>query len=338
MKVVRVLFLITFTAFLSACTTFMPPEEVCVARRVSADYIMTGTVENMRAYVYGNRTFLELDTSSSPSLLVTDEVGAFVTYEKIGQLYRLARRLDNFNVRVNHQLASFVATTPLMSVAKSTKTPVLLAKPAVAVAKLFPVKPPVATRPSDNDVALIEQLLVLSEKQLQAMRQTSVSIRKKSHQSQSKSNKLNSNNLNARVDTMEERFVTASAASLQVHFAPASVLFKPNPEVEKILLSSARIAQQIVVRGYTDAAVSGQINTKVALSRALDTRQFLMNNGIPSEKIKVFAQEDGDDSASNLTSEGKAFNRRVEIELVHPLIAELRGKNKAAQVVRGGQK
>lgn len=342
MKVVRVLFLITFGAFLSACTTlmsFMPQEEVCVARRVSADYIMTGTVENIRAYLYGNRTVLELDTSSSPSLFVTDEMGAFVAYEKIGQLYRLARRLDSFNVRVNHQLARFVATTPLMSVAAPAKTVVESAKPVVAVVAATKPVPvvvkPVVTKPSDNDALVIAQLLALSEKQLQTMRQTSAIIIKKSHQPQSKGKKSNSNTLNARIDKMEARFVTASSASLQVHFATASVLFKPSPEVSKILLASANIASQIIVRGYTGSAVGGQINAKVALSRALDARQFLMSHGIPSEKIKVFAQAESDVVAFNSTPEGKAFNRRVEIELVHPLIAELKAKNKTGKLVKG---
>ncbi len=332
MKVVRVLFLITFGAFLSACSLFMPQEEVCVARRVSADYIMTGTVENIRAYLYGNRTVLELDTSSSPSLFVTDEMGAFVAYEKIGQLYRLARRLDSFNVRVNHQLARFVATTPLMSVAAPAKTVVESAKPVVAVVAATKPVPvvvkPVVTKPSDNDALVIAQLLALSEKQLQTMRQTSAIIIKKSHQPQSKGKKSNSNTLNARIDKMEARFLSASSANIQVHFSPASALFKPNPEVSKVLLASARIAQHITVRGYADVSVAGRANAKLSLSRALAVRTFLMSQGIPSEKIKVFAQVDGEGAVSNLTQEGKAFNRRVEIELVHPLIAELKSKNK----------
>jgi outer membrane protein OmpA-like peptidoglycan-associated protein len=94
----------------------------------------------------------------------------------------------------------------------------------------------------------------------------------------------------------------------------------------KALIDAARIAEQINIRGRTDAVVAGPADPRIALGRAMAAQKFLVNNGIGPDKITLSAQSDGDFVAPNLNQAARAMNRRVEVEIVHNRIAHLQGK------------
>jgi len=61
-----------------------------------------------RAYVYGKATVLEFD--SAPTILVlVDEQGRRVEYERSGWLYRLPRALDHFTAWADGHATTFSA-------------------------------------------------------------------------------------------------------------------------------------------------------------------------------------------------------------------------------------
>ena len=93
--------------FLAACA-YVPLDEGA-ARRVSLDYTASGQIVDARAYVYGKHTILVFDVAPS-LLLIFDESGAQVPFEKMGLHHRLARRLDKFTVWTNGQSVTFSAT------------------------------------------------------------------------------------------------------------------------------------------------------------------------------------------------------------------------------------
>jgi chemotaxis protein MotB len=81
--------------------------------------------------------------------------------------------------------------------------------------------------------------------------------------------------------------------------------------------------QKIVVRGYTDNVPIGPelrktYPTNLALSqaRASYVAQRLVADGVPAGIIMTNGFGDADPIASNATAEGRAKNRRVEIEIV----------------------
>lgn len=100
--------------------------------------------------------------------------------------------------------------------------------------------------------------------------------------------------------------MTTAAAIVRVSFPTSSTDFKPSADVARVLVSSAKEAQAINVRGRTDARIAGPADAKIALDRALSARKFLVNNGIDGKKIKVFSTAAGDFTAPNLTDEGRA--------------------------------
>lgn len=318
MKAARIALYLAVAGVFSACA-YVPPKEG-PARRVSPDYTATGEVEDARAFLYGNITLLEFDTAPA-FLAVRDEKGGSVSYERVGRYYRLPRVLDNFTVWVNGRSVTFSApmSTRVFSapIAKApSQAPDASNGPEVvkvAAAEVAPVKP------GDEDVAA---LLKLSEAQLAEVRHLLDQANKNP-----KSTGQELFDVNRRLDEIEARMVTAAAAIVQVSFPTGSTAFKPSTEVAEVLIAAGKAADQVNVRGRTDAKVAGTLDAKIALGRALAARKFLVDHGISADKIKVFSQADGDFAAPNNTKQGRALNRRVEIEFVNARIAELKGQS-----------
>jgi len=90
--------------------------------------------------------------------------------------------------------------------------------------------------------------------------------------------------------------------------------FHPSKSLQQQLLQAARAGKRVEIRGRTDASTPNAVDREIALQRALNARVFLANNGIHPRKMQVNYMAAGDNVASNTTAEGRARNRRVEIE------------------------
>lgn len=313
MKTARIALLLSSSALFSACT-YVPSLQGS-PRVVSPDYTATGQVRDARAYVYGDRTVLEFD--ADPFFLsVRDSNGVSVAFEKLGRYYRLARRLDTFTAQANGQSVTFSAAVVTRVFSASLADPA----PALVHTRSEPVMDsttePVLAKLADTDVAA---LLTLSETQINEVRHAIDAAQNNPHATSAEYAAVN-----ARLDEIQARLVTAAAAIVNVSFPSGSTTFKPSAEVAKVLIGSAKAADRVIVHGHTDARMAGPMDPRIALGRALAARKFLMANGVNDDKIKVFAQADGDFAAPNATKEGRALNRRVEVEFVDSRIANLK--------------
>ena len=72
----------------------------------------------------------------------------------------------------------------------------------------------------------------------------------------------------------------------------------------------------IIAVGHTDAVGSDEYNQKLSVRRAESVKAYLVSKGI--EKNRVYTEGKGEKQpvADNKTAEGRAKNRRVEIEVV----------------------
>ncbi|RME14162.1 MAG: OmpA family protein [Alphaproteobacteria bacterium] len=72
----------------------------------------------------------------------------------------------------------------------------------------------------------------------------------------------------------------------------------------------------IKVIGHTDNTGSASHNLELSRQRAAAVTAVLVNNGVPASRIVTIGKGESEPVASNLTPEGRAQNRRVEIVII----------------------
>ena len=100
-----------------------------------------------------------------------------------------------------------------------------------------------------------------------------------------------------------------------IHFAFGSVEVKVPELAASVLIEQARSSALINLRGRTDGEVEMPAESRVARERAAAVRAWLVQAGVDPARIRTTWQPVGDHIASNGTVEGRALNRRVEIEV-----------------------
>lgn len=93
------------------------------------------------------------------------------------------------------------------------------------------------------------------------------------------------------------------------------------PEGRNILDQVAQQAKQlnlesVIAVGYTDSIGTPQYNQGLSERRAATVKNYLISQGIPADQIIASGRGENDPIASNATREGRAKNRRVEIEII----------------------
>lgn len=72
----------------------------------------------------------------------------------------------------------------------------------------------------------------------------------------------------------------------------------------------------VVATGHTDWTGTEAYNLKLSMRRANSVKAFLVSKGVPADRIFTEGKGESKPVASNRTSEGRAKNRRVEVEVV----------------------
>lgn len=81
----------------------------------------------------------------------------------------------------------------------------------------------------------------------------------------------------------------------------------------QILADNPEMNVEIV--GHTDNIGSDQYNQKLSLRRAETVRNYLVANGISSDRLEVKGMGESDPIADNATVEGRTLNRRIEFRV-----------------------
>jgi OOP family OmpA-OmpF porin len=71
-----------------------------------------------------------------------------------------------------------------------------------------------------------------------------------------------------------------------------------------------------LIIGYTDSTGEPEYNLDLSLRRAQAVREYLVETGVPADKLRVIGRGEADPIAPNTTAEGRAQNRRVEIIVI----------------------
>jgi hypothetical protein len=108
--------------------------------------------------------------------------------------------------------------------------------------------------------------------------------------------------------------ITDSGVVIRVFHPWAKTDFEPNEAVADALRERASAARSIEVRGMTDSPVVNPVDRMIAMERAEKARNWLVQNGIEASKIRTKYFTAGNFLSENKTEEGRALNRRVEID------------------------
>ena len=71
----------------------------------------------------------------------------------------------------------------------------------------------------------------------------------------------------------------------------------------------------IAVTGYTDSVGSNASNQRLSQRRADAVKQYLVSQGVEAKKIQTNGRGEANPVADNKTAQGRARNRRVEVEI-----------------------
>jgi OOP family OmpA-OmpF porin len=74
--------------------------------------------------------------------------------------------------------------------------------------------------------------------------------------------------------------------------------------------------ETIIAVGHTDSIGTEAYNQKLSERRAASVKSYLVSKGVPADRIYTEGKGESQPIASNKTAEGRAKNRRVEIEIV----------------------
>ncbi len=80
--------------------------------------------------------------------------------------------------------------------------------------------------------------------------------------------------------------------------------------------ASAMSLETLIAVGYTDSTGPAAYNLKLSERRANAVKDYLASKGVPADRIYTEGKGKADPVATNATRQGRAQNRRVEIELV----------------------
>lgn len=84
------------------------------------------------------------------------------------------------------------------------------------------------------------------------------------------------------------------------------------------MIAKACPAVHLQVRGYTDASGPAQVKRHLSQRRARSARDYLVSKGVEAWRVSVIGHGDADPVMPNTTSENRARNRRIEIQMIDP--------------------
>jgi len=104
-------------------------------------------------------------------------------------------------------------------------------------------------------------------------------------------------------------------------FATDSATLRPdlNADIRAVASSLLKYPNsRIEVVGHTDNTGAAAYNQDLSQRRASSVAAVLLNSGVPSGRVSAYGRGEDQPIASNLTAEGRAQNRRVEI-IIRPV-------------------
>jgi OOP family OmpA-OmpF porin len=120
---------------------------------------------------------------------------------------------------------------------------------------------------------------------------------------------------------------TTFAAAVFFDFDKAVIKPAGKVALDDLLRKMRDIELEVVIAvGHTDGVGSAAYNNALSLRRAEAVKAYLVSHGVDARRVYIEGKGKSQPIADNKTTEGRAKNRRVEIEVVGPPKSRLRGE------------
>jgi OOP family OmpA-OmpF porin len=107
------------------------------------------------------------------------------------------------------------------------------------------------------------------------------------------------------------------AADAFFDFDKSVVKKEAKAKLDDLVSKTGAIALEVIIAvGHTDSVGSDAYNQKLSVRRAEAIKAYLVSKGIEKNRIYTEGKGEKQPVADNKTNEGRAKNRRVEIEVV----------------------
>ena len=289
-RAIRNISLLALPAFGLACATVDPPKELVDARAeyqaasngVAAKVNPAGLYEAKKSLDKANPAF-EQDASSDNTRDM-----AYIALRKV-QLASAQARID---VASQEKAASEREKARLEQ--KLTQSEL-----AEVRRKL--------TEAEEQRRAEAAQLQSTSQ-QLEAEKQARLAAEKKADEATANLAKI------AMVKQEARGLVITLSGSVLFTSGRSTLLANARPKLDEVAAALQQSeAEKFIVEGHTDSVGSEATNEELSYRRAQTVRDYLIDRGVPADKIRAVGYGKSRPVADNATAEGRANNRRVEI-------------------------
>ena len=107
------------------------------------------------------------------------------------------------------------------------------------------------------------------------------------------------------------------AADAFFDFDKATLKPEAKAKMDDLVAKTGGVALEVVIAvGHTDSVGADGYNQKLSTSRANAVKDYLVSKGIEKNRVYTEGKGEAQPVADNKTKEGRAKNRRVEIEVV----------------------
>ncbi len=115
--------------------------------------------------------------------------------------------------------------------------------------------------------------------------------------------------------TEEEKKIDEIAKLIFFNFDSSTIKTESYEPLEAVVkLMKSQIDFNFVIEGYCDSVGSSAYNLSLSNRRAGSVKRYFISKGLPASRISAIGYGEANPIATNLTEEGRAKNRRVEIK------------------------
>jgi outer membrane protein OmpA-like peptidoglycan-associated protein len=122
------------------------------------------------------------------------------------------------------------------------------------------------------------------------------------------------------VQRTERGLVVTLSGDVLFEFDRAEILPPAQEKLRALAATLSRAELGATIEGHTDAVGPASYNQDLSRRRAAAVRDYLVENGVPTEKLQVAGHGEARPVTANASAEGRAMNRRVEIVIDAPAV------------------